>query len=160
MTRNLIFAAALIALGGATAQAGDYSIGAIKIEQPWSRATPAGAGVGVGYLKLTNTGSAPDRLVGGTSPVAANVEIHEMAMTNGVMTMRPLANGIEIKPGETVELKPGSSHIMLKGLKQPLKQGDTVKGTLQFEKAGSVEIGYAVMPIGGNMPSGHGGMQH
>ena len=156
---KLILATALLALGVTVSQAHDYTAGSIKIEHPWSRATPSGASVGAGYLKLTNTGTAPDRLVGGSSPVAGQFEIHEMAVVDGVMKMRPLANGIEIKPGQSVELKPGSFHIMLKGLKRPLKQGEKVTGTLDFEKAGTVKIEYTVEAIGG-APARGGAMQH
>ena len=75
-----------------------------------------------------------------------------MATVDGVMKMRPLPAGIEIKPGETVELKPGSFHMMFMELKQPLTQGRPVKGTLVFEKAGAIEIEYAVAPIGASAP--------
>ena len=82
-------------------------------------------------------------------------------MDGGVMKMRPLTQGLEIKPGQTVELKPGSYHLMFVGVTQPFEQGKRVKGTLQFEKAGTVEVEYAVEAIGGT-PAGHdaGGMDH
>ncbi len=82
-------------------------------------------------------------------------EIHEMSMDGGVMKMRPLPKGIEIKPGETVELKPGSYHLMFVGLKQPFEKGKRVKGTLQFEKAGTVEVEYVVEAIGGSPGMNH-----
>ena len=69
----------------------------ITIEQPWSRATPAGAKVGGGYLRVTNTGQEPDRLVGGTFPLAAKVEVHEMSLVDNVMRMKQVAGGLEIK---------------------------------------------------------------
>jgi len=76
------------------------------------------------------------------------------------MKMRPLANGIEIKPGETVKLAPGSYHLMFVGVTEPFKQGQRVKGTLQFEKAGTVDVEYAVEAVGGTpkMDHDHGGM--
>jgi copper(I)-binding protein len=80
------------------------------------------------------------------------VEIHEVAMTDGIMRMRPLPNGLEIRPGETIELKPSSFHAMFVGLKQPVVQGDHVKGTLVFEKAGTIEIEYTVERIGAQQP--------
>jgi copper(I)-binding protein len=131
-----------------------YKLGALVIEQPWARATPAGAQVGGGYVKITNTGKEADRLVGGTLPMAGSVEVHEMSMTNGVMKMRQLGDGLEIKPGQSVELKPGGYHIMFMGLREGLKQGQTIKGTLSFAKAGSVEVEFAVAPIGAAAPSG------
>jgi hypothetical protein len=126
----------------------------MMIDNAWSRATPPGATVGAGYFTVTNKGSAPDRLIGVTSTAADHAEVHEMTMKNGVMTMRPLANGIEIKPGETVQLKPGGNHVMMFGLKQPLKAGEKVRGTLTFEKAGTVDIEFAVQGIGGPAPGG------
>ena len=101
----------------------------------------------------------PDRLVGGSSAVASRFEIHEMTMVDGVMKMRPLG-GLEVKPGETVELKPGAFHIMLMDLKQPLEKGQKIKGTLIFEKAGTVAIEYAVEALGAGSPSGGHGHGH
>jgi periplasmic copper chaperone A len=164
-TLSILFAGAL-ALIATAAAAQEFKVGSLEIGQPWARATPKGATIGGGYLKITNKGAEPDRLVGGSSPVAGRFEIHEMTMVDGVMKMRPLANGLEIKPGQTLELKPGGLHVMLVGLKQPLEAGQTVKGTLVFEKAGTVEIEYKVEPIGaspkaeGAGQGGHGGMKH
>ncbi len=132
-----------------------YSIGALVIEAPWARATPGGAKVAGGYVKITNTGKEPDRLIGGSLPIAAEVEVHEMAMSNNVMRMRRLADGLEIKPGQTVELKPGGYHLMFMGLSSGLKAGQPVKGTLVFQKAGAVEVEYRVAPIGAQSGGGH-----
>jgi copper(I)-binding protein len=132
-----------------------YSVGALVIEAPWARATPGGAKVAGGYLKITNTGKEPDRLIGGSLPIAAEVEVHEMAMANNVMKMRRLAEGLEIRPGQSVELKPGGFHLMFVGLTSGLKAGQPVKGTLRFEKAGTVEVEYRVAPIGAQSGGGH-----
>ena len=132
-----------------------YNIGALVIEAPWARATPGGAKVAGGYLKITNTGKEPDRLIGGSLPIAAEVEVHEMAMSNNVMRMRRLAEGLEIKPGQSVELKPGGFHLMFTGLSAGLKAGQPVKGTLVFQKAGTVEVEYRVAPIGAQSGGGH-----
>jgi copper(I)-binding protein len=110
-------------------------------------------------MSISNKGSAPDRLVGGSAAVAGQFEVHSMVMEQGVAKMRPVEGGLEIKPGETVELKPGSLHVMLTGLKQPLQKGQKVKGTLQFEKAGKVDIEYAVEALGATAPAA-GGHQH
>lgn len=123
-------------------------VGGLRIAQGWTRATPGGARVAGGYLTVTNTGSAPDRLVGGSAAFAERVEIHEMATQNGVMTMRPVSGGLAIAPGQTVELKPGGLHVMFMGLSRPLAEGQTVKVTLEFEKAGKVEIDLAVGGLG------------
>jgi periplasmic copper chaperone A len=137
-----------------------YNLGQLVIEAPWARATPQGAEVGAGYVKITNTGKEADRLTGGSLPVATSVEVHQMTMSDGVMKMRKMDNGIEIKPGQTVELKPGGHHLMLIGLHEGLKQGQTVKGTLQFEKAGSIEVEFHVAPIGAKGAGTSGTMSH
>jgi len=164
--KTTITALAALALLVTSAMAHDYKVGDLKIDHPWARATPKGASVGGAYMKITNTGTTPDRLVGGSSAVSGRFEVHEMSMDNGVMRMRPLKDGLEIKPGQTVELKPGSFHIMLLDLKQPLKENERVKGTLTFEKAGSVEVEYAVVAVGASPGDkdrggkGQGGMSH
>src|SRR5262249_31908745 len=135
--------------------ADDFSIGAIQVENPWTRATPKGSAVAGAYMTISNKGTAPDRLVGGSSPVAGQFEVHSMVMEQGVAKMRPVDGGLEIKPGETVELKPGGLHVMLTGLKQPLEKGQKVKGTLQFEKAGKLDIEYTVEALGASAPAMH-----
>jgi len=144
-----------------TATAPTYKIGNLVITAPWARATPKGAPVGGGYLTITNNGSDPDRLIGGSfASAAGRVEVHEMTMEGGVMRMRPVAGGLEIKPGQTVTLKPGSYHLMFMGLKQQLKAGEAVKGTLEFAKAGKVEISYQVRAMGDSGPAGPMRMRH
>ena len=138
-----------------TAHAYDYKVGALEIDHPWSRAVPKGAAVAAGYVTIRNTGAEPDRLVGGSTPVASKFIVHEMSMDKGVMRMRPVQGGLEIKPGETVELKPQSSHIMMMGLKQPIEKGKPFKGSLVFEKAGEVEVDFAVEGVGGAPAAAH-----
>jgi len=143
------------------ANAYDYKVSALEIDQPWAPATAKGAKVAAGYLKITNTGTTPDTLVGGTFTSSDRVEIHQMSMDQGVMRMRELKSGLEIKPGETVELKPGSYHLMFVNLARPLAKGDHVKGTLKFEKAGTLEVEYSVEPIGSTSAQHHEhGMSH
>jgi periplasmic copper chaperone A len=158
---SFIVAAVLAAWAVMPAQAEDVTVGSLKISAPWARATPKGASVGGGYLKITNTGTAPDRLVGGSTDISGRFEIHEMKMEGGVMKMRPVANGIEIKPGLTVELKPSGYHIMFVGLKKQLMQGDHFKATLMFAKAGKVDLDFTVEGIGAQTGGGHAmpGMQ-
>jgi copper(I)-binding protein len=134
------------------AAAEDYGIGGLRVGNPWTRATPKGASVAGGYMSITNGGTAPDRLIAGSSEIAARFEVHSMVMEQGVAKMRPVQGGLEIKPGETVELRPGSLHIMLMGLKRPLEKGQKVKGTLEFEKAGKLDIEYAVEALGAATP--------
>ncbi len=144
----LILAAACAAMIVTPVTAHEYKVGALKISHPWARATPKGAPVGGGYLTITNTGSSEDRLVGGSVSFAKHVEVHEMKMDNNVMKMRMLPNGLAIKPGETVTLKPGGYHIMFTGLKQPLVKGQHVDVTLRFAKAGEVKVDFVVEQIG------------
>jgi periplasmic copper chaperone A len=138
----------------------DYRIGDLKIDHPWSRATPGGAKVAGGFMTITNTGTEPDRLIGGTLISAGIVEIHEMAMEGNVMKMRALASGLEIKPGQTVELKPGGYHVMFLDLKSPLKEGEKVKGTLQFQRAGTIEVEFKIEGRGARGHDHSGGHKH
>lgn len=138
----------------------EFKAGSIDIVHPWSRATPAGAKVAAGYLKLVNKGTLPDRLIGVTGEIAGKAEIHQMSVdSDGVMTMRALVDGVEIPAGGEVELKPGSYHIMFMQLKEQPKPGVKFKGTLTFEKAGMVEVEFAVdaMAVEETDHSAHGG---
>ena len=153
MTRIAFVFAMVLSLSASAAIAQDYSIGSIQVAKPWTRATPKGAKVAGAYMSITNKGTAPDRLVGGATSAAAGFEVHNMTMDQGVAKMRPVEGGLEIKPGETVELKPGSFHVMLVGLKQPLAKGQKVKATLEFEKAGKVDVEYSVEALGASAPA-------
>ncbi|TMJ47557.1 MAG: copper chaperone PCu(A)C [Alphaproteobacteria bacterium] len=150
-----IACASLIAILLATPlRADEVKAGDLVITQAWSRATPGGAKTGGGYLTIENNGSSPDRLIGGSADIAAKVEMHEMSMKNGVMTMRPLDKGLTIEPGKTVKLAPGGYHLMMMDLKGPLKQGDKVPVTLEFEKAGKVQVSLDVQGVGAQGPGG------
>ena len=164
MIRTPLMIAAVLAALALPAHGEDFTAGSLKISAPWARATPKGASVGGGYMTIANTGSAPDRLVGGSSSIAKEVQVHEMTMDNGVMKMRPVTGGLEIKPGQTVTLKPGGYHIMFMKLNKQLKQGDHFKVTLDFAKAGKVDVDFTTEGIaatnagGGSMGSmDHGG---
>lgn len=147
MKRPLIGIAALFALTG-SAFAHQFEKGDLLIVHPWTRATPNGATVGAGYVAITNNGKEADRLTGGTFEGADRVEVHEMKMDGDKMMMRHLKDGVEIKPGNTVKFTPGSYHLMFLGLKKPIAKGPNLKGSLTFEKAGSVDIDYKVEGIG------------
>jgi copper(I)-binding protein len=146
--------AAILSLGSGAAAAETFTVGSIEISNPWARATPKGASVGGAYMTITNNGTEPDRLVGASFPVAKRAEVHQMAMNKGVMSMRPVPGGLEIKPGQTVVFNPESFHLMLTGLKQPLAQGERVKATLDFAKAGKVDLELVVESMGAQGPSG------
>jgi hypothetical protein len=145
---------ALVSLGLSmmAANAKDYDVGSIHISQPWARATPKGASTGAAYMAITNNGTASDRVSCVSSDVSAGCQIHTMTMDNGVMKMRPVEGGLEIKPGETVTLHPSSLHIMLTNLKHPLTQGQDVKITLKFDHAGTVEVDSPIAGIGAAAP--------
>ena len=121
------------------AAAHDYQVGELKIEHPWARPTVPGQSAGGAFLSVNNTGRAADRLLGGTSPAAAKVEVHEMRMDGDVMRMRELT-ALELPAGKLVKLAPGGLHVMLVGLKAPLKIGDKVALKLRFEKAGEIDL--------------------
>lgn len=138
-----------------------YMAGNIMIEQVWSPATPNGAATGAAYLTIMNHGTTPDTLIGGSSPVAAKLEIHQMSSANGVMSMRPAPNGIVIPPGGMVTLGPQANyHVMLTGLKGPLKEGANVPATFTFAKAGALKVELQVAGIGARAPSPMAGMDH
>jgi len=144
----------------APAKATPVKAGDLTIETPWLRATPNGAKVAGGYVRITNTGSAPDVLTGAAVPFAKSGDLHSMSMEGGVMKMAPLSDGLTIKPGETVELKPGGYHLMFEGLTGAPKAGETVARTLTFQRAGTVPVTFSVAPIGAAAPGGQHQHQH
>lgn len=148
-----ILAATVVLIAAGTANAVDYKVGALEVDNPWSRAIPKGAAVAAGYMTIKNTGASPDRLVSASTPVAGKVEIHEMTMDNGVMKMRPVPGGLEIKPGATVELKPDSFHLMIMNVKAPIEKGKPFAAALTFEKAGTVNVEFSVEDIGATSPA-------
>ena len=145
--RRLLITATLAVLA-VPAGAQDYKVGALEITRPWTRATPATAQAGGGFLTVTNKGTTPDRLIAARSTVSDRVEVHEMRMDGNVMKMRELDKGLEIAPGATVVLKPGSYHIMFMGLKAPIAKDSMVPVTLVFEKAGSIDVEFKAAAIG------------
>jgi copper(I)-binding protein len=151
---GLIGMVLLACLAAAPARGEDVKAGDLVITQPWSRATPSGAKVGAGYFTIENKGSAVDKLVSVSGDAAGKIEIHEMATTDGVMKMRPLDKPLAIEPGKTVKLAPGGYHLMMMDLKNPLKQGDKVPLTLEFEKAGKVQVTLDVQAVGAPGPGG------
>lgn len=133
-------------------------IGDLVVEDPWARATVGQTMAGVAYLTVANHGAAADRLVDVATPVAERAELHTNLTEDGVMKMRSVA-AVEVAPGAPVVFAPGGLHIMLHGLKQPLKEGDRFPLALTFEKAGSVTVEVAVQPLGAMGPE-QGAMSH
>jgi copper(I)-binding protein len=144
-------------LSQAAEQTAPVVAGDLEISAAWARAMLPGQPAGGGYLTVTNKGAAADRLTGASSPTAGKVEIHEMKIENDVMIMRPVEGGLEIAPGATVELKPGGFHLMFMKVTEPFAEGGTVPVTLEFEKAGKVEVALPVKTKGGDDHAGHGG---
>lgn len=142
-------------LSSSLASADDVKIGNLTISAPYVRAMVPGAPVGGGYMTITNTGGTDDRLVAASSPHAATVQIHEMKMDSDVMIMRELAGGLAIPAGKTIELKPGGYHLMFMKVAAPFLQGQTVRATLKFEKAGTAEVDFPVGSIAANKETSH-----
>ncbi|CAN5316784.1 copper chaperone PCu(A)C [soil metagenome] len=133
-----------LATGGllicASAFAHEYKAGDLVIQHPHARATVPGQASGGAYIGLENTGKDSDTLVSANSPVARSVELHTMSMQGDVMRMRQVQE-IELKPSAKIVMKPGDGyHMMLLGLNRELKAGDKFPLTLNFAKAGKVEV--------------------
>ena len=140
----IAFAAVLLLAATAMAQSN-----AVDVKQAWARATPGKAETGAAYL--TVEALAGDRLTSVSTPVAGKAELHAMTMEGNVMKMRPLS-GVDLPAGHTVTLKPGATHIMLTGLKEPLRAGQSFPLTLHFEKAGDRQVTVAVEAVGASGP--------
>ncbi len=126
----------------------------VRAEQPWARATAPQQKVGGAYVTLTST--ADDRLLGGSSPVAGRVELHEMRMDDAVMRMRELAGGVPLPAGQAVAFTPGGNHIMLMDLRQPLVAGQTISVQLRFQNAPPLDLQMRVAPVGAKGPGMEG----
>ena len=125
----------------------------VSVEQPWSRATPPGSKIGVGFMQLRNSGAAAERIVGASSPLAGRVEMHVTTREGDVMKMRQVES-FEIPAGGTFELKPGGAHLMLMDLKRPLAEGARVPLTLRLENGGVLNVELTVQKMGARSP-GH-----
>ena len=131
---------------------GDITVGSLIVENPWSRATPKGTKVGAGYLSIFNIGTIDDRLISATSKISERVEIHESSITNGIMKMRKITDGLTIKSKALIDFKPGGYHLMFGGLKAPLKKEQSFNVTLKFEKTGEIDVLFLTSGIGGKSP--------
>ena len=132
-----------------------HDIGKLRVSDVWAKATPPQARVAGGYLSVQNRGDAADKLLRVESAVAASVEIHEMSDVGGVARMREVTNGVELPAGSTTTLKPGGYHLMFIEPKQPFVEGQTIKATLVFEKAGSLPVVFDVRPLVASVSIGH-----
>ena len=145
MKKALLMAIASVVLSAGAAFADSNGI---QVSQAWARATPGNAKTGAIYLTVTNNGTAPDTLEGGAStPVAEHADLHEMTMENNIMEMRPVPS-LTVDPGKTLVLEPSHYHLMLTGLKAPLKEGQTLPLTLNFAHAGAQQVTVTVNKVG------------
>ena len=143
MKRALAVALLLMLCTGCTPLQGQ-SVGELRIDDPWARATPPGATVSGGFLSVRNLGDRDDRLVEVRSSASRDVQIHEVRSDGGMMRMRPLVNGLVIPAGASVSLQPGGFHLMFLQPQRPFAGGDVVLATLVFEHAGEVEVSFQV----------------
>ena len=127
------------------------SAGGIEIESSWSRATAPGARIAAGYLLIRNKSSAPDRLIGASSPLAASVETHVTVKDGEIMRMREV-KGYDVPAQGSFEAKPGGAHLMFVDIKRPFKDGEKIPATLRFEKAGEVKVEFLVGGLGAQQP--------
>ena len=119
----------------------------LVIEHPWAKVSIPGARMSAAYLEIENTSNNDDVLIGATVEGVNNVEIHEIRMDGDMMMMQRLSDGLVVPAGGYVTLQPGSYHLMLMGLTQPLVDGTMVKGTLIFAQAGTIEVMFMVEPL-------------
>jgi periplasmic copper chaperone A len=144
-----IFLAAVLAVAGVAAAAAQAPV--VEVAHAWARATPAGATTAGLYMTLVNKGTADDRLVSVTTPVAGVAQLHMTTTENGVMGMRPVA-ALEVKPGAPTVLRPGGYHVMLMDLKGPLLAGQSFAVSLTFEKGGRINVTAVVEEAGAMGP--------
>lgn len=135
--------------------AAQFQVGELLVDQPWSRELPPNAPAGAAYFTLHNQGSAADRLIGASTPRAERSELHTHVHQNGLMKMMQIP-AVELPSGEQVVFQPGGNHVMLFGLGKPLTAGEQFPLTLEFEKAGKVEVQVEVRTADGQMPMPHG----
>ena len=154
----MLAALALTALARpAAAQQPAAASAGVAVQDAWARATPTGATAGAAYMTLTSP--AGDVLTGASTPAAGQAAVHEMRMDGAVMRMRAVEGGLVLPPGQAVTLRPGGLHVMLEGLKAPLKQGGTVPLHLTFRTAPPLDLQVPVQAVGaagpGGAPAGH-----
>jgi copper(I)-binding protein len=152
ITRRLACTALLSCLLLPAMHAEEAATTRIVVTQAWSRATPGGSRVAGAYLIIENKGSTADKLLSAATEIAKKVEIHEMTVNDGVMTMRAVEGGLSIEPGRAVKFAPGGLHLMIVGLAAPLVRGDKVPVTLRFEKAGEITVSFDVQAMGATAP--------
>lgn len=146
--------ALLAALAALAACGGRPPSGMVAVHDGWARETTTGVTVSAGYARIENGTGQDVRLTGADTPAAGRVEVHTVTDDGGVMRMRPLPDGIDVPAGETVELKPGSYHLMLLDLRRPLRGGERIPVTFRFGAdapvTASFEVRTAAQAAGGH----------
>jgi periplasmic copper chaperone A len=137
------------------AAAQTFAAGDITVTGAFTRAMLPNAPVGAGYMSIANAGSEPDRLLGATTEATGSVELHDMKITDGMMQMKPMPEGIEIPPGGTVTLAPGGLHMMFIKPRAGFREGECLALVLKFERAGELPVELSVGPVGADAPPGH-----
>jgi copper(I)-binding protein len=147
MKRSLVGSGFLVALLlPAVVLAHGFQKGDLSVRHPWTRATPPGAEVGVGYLEIRNAGRDPDRLIGASTPAAERVELHVLEREGEVVKMRE-AKGLAVPARARLVLRPGGTHLMIVGLRRPFVKGERIPLTLRFEKAGELQVELEVQAL-------------
>lgn len=123
----------------------------VQISDAWARETVAGQIGTAAYATIANRGSGDDRLLGVSAAPPITASLHETSTEGGVSSMRPLENGVAVPAGAAVVLKPGGAHVMISGLTAPLRDGDSLKLTLRFERSGDKAVDFKVAPATGGM---------
>jgi periplasmic copper chaperone A len=145
VSASLIAFMLVAALQSPSARAQETKAGDLVISLPWSRAAPKGAEMANSYLTIENKGTAADRLIGGAADVAEKLEILQISLVGGGLTANPVTGGLAIAPGDKLALAPGGYFLALEKLKSALKKGSKVSISLQFEKAGKVDVAFDVL---------------
>lgn len=144
---KILLAAAIVMSTILPAAAHEEESENLIISHPWSRATAPSQKVGVVFMEISSKTGKPDRLIGGSTPDAEKVEIHNHVKDGDVMRMRRV-DGVDVPANGSIKLEPGGYHVMLLGLKTPLFEETVIPLTLIFEKAGTVEIEAVVEAAG------------
>jgi copper(I)-binding protein len=147
LTERSLVACCALAVSFTALGAHEYRADELRIDHPFARATPPGARTGAVFFTVVNAGKETDRLLRASTPIAAGVVLHQMALEDGVMKMRAVPS-VEVRSGGRLELRPNGYHLMLLDLKQPLKVGEKFPLTLTFEDAGSITISVWVEEMG------------
>lgn len=144
---NPVIALLFLVISGTVHGEHSFTRGDVTVTHPWSRPTPPGVPMGVGYMVISNQGDTAITFVGATTPKAEKVTLHQSMMKDDMMSMRPLTEGLSIPAGETVKLEPHGYHLMLEGLKSAVARGESFPMTLEFDTEESMQIELHTTPM-------------